>query len=90
VKEQTFPWASLAAFALDRLPRYAVPIFLRLAPKLQVTGTLKMQKGKMRGEGCDLAKIEGDKMYWLKPGADSYVPFEMSDWEAVKAGDVKL
>jgi hypothetical protein len=53
---------------------------------------MKMQKGKMRGEGCDVEKVEatGDRLFWLKPGGDVYVPFGKEDYERVKEGGAKL
>ena len=44
-----------------------VPYFIRLTPELDYTGTLKMQKGRLKREGIDPAVIAatGDKLYWL-------------------------
>jgi acyl-CoA synthetase (AMP-forming)/AMP-acid ligase II len=90
--EKTFDWGAFSRFAVEQLPRYAVPIFVRITPEIQTTGTMKMQKGKMRGEGCDVEKVEatGDRLFWLKPGGDVYVPFGKEDYERVKEGGAKL
>jgi len=94
VTEEQLDLAALAEHALAYLPRYAVPIFIRLTPELQYTGTLKIQKGKLRQEGIDLDKVEaaGDKLFWLGGGNDGrrYVPFRRKDWEALKGGQVRL
>lgn len=75
-----------------RLPRYAVPIFLRIAPELKYTGTFKIQKGQAKREGIDLDLIEktGDRVFWLPPGATAYKPFTREDWASLKDGRVKL
>lgn len=91
ISEDQLDFGSLAKHALDRLPRYAVPIFLRLSRALEYTGTLKIQKGRLKMEGANPEKVsDGDKLYWLPQGAEAYVPFEKGEWEAVAAGRVKL
>ncbi|KAI8948074.1 fatty-acyl-CoA synthase [Xylaria longipes] len=86
-------FAALAAHCLARLPRYAVPLFLRITKSLDYTGTHKLQKQKLRSEGIDLAAIKksgDDQMYWLPPGSEAYVPFEQKDLESIKAEKVRL
>ncbi|KAF2485794.1 hypothetical protein BDY17DRAFT_333062 [Neohortaea acidophila] len=84
----------LARHVLERLPRYAVPIFLRVTPQIAVTGTYKMQKGPAKREGVDLDVLEKagsqDRMFWLPNDGNSYVPFRRQDWEALKAGRIKI
>lgn len=99
VTVDSLDFVGLAKHLISTLPRYAVPIFIRVVPELQYTGTMKLQKGKMREEGVDPDKIAAgaeqtgsgfDLMFWLPPGKSQYVPFERSDWEEMKAGRVKL
>ncbi|ETI20230.1 hypothetical protein G647_08264 [Cladophialophora carrionii CBS 160.54] len=86
--------ARLAEYLLSTLPRYAVPIFLRVVPQLEYTGTMKLQKGRLRTEGVDLDKIEksapADRMYWLPPNGTKYEVFGRKEWEELKAGKVRL
>ncbi|KAK5635725.1 hypothetical protein RRF57_011437 [Xylaria bambusicola] len=86
--------ASLAEHCLASLPRYAVPLFLRVTKSLDYTGTHKLQKQKLRTEGIDIAAIKesssDDQMYWLPPGSQTYVPFVENDLDALKAGRVRL
>ena len=65
---------SLASQARKRLPRYAVPVFLRLMNDIQVTGTLKHQKATLRQEGVDASKTGGDALFWLPPATISLLP----------------
>ena len=84
----------LAKYLISTLPRYAVPVFLRVVPQLEYTGTMKLQKGRLRSEGVDLDKIASsrpeDRMYWLPPGGSRYEIFGRRQWEELKAGKVKL
>ena len=90
VTETSFDFASLASYATSTLPRYAVPIFLRLTPALQYTGTLKMQKGALRQQGIDLKLIGADRLYWLQSDGKSYKQFTAQDFEDLKAGRARL
>jgi hypothetical protein len=71
------------------LPKYAVPIFLRLVKEVQATGNYKQQKHVLRTQGVDPDQIPAeDKIYWLRNW--TYVPFERKDWNALNAGKVRL
>lgn len=80
----------LASHARKRLPKYAVPIFLRIVPSMDATGTVKQLKVALRNEGVEHEKCGTDRLLWLPPNSHAYRPFEKSDYEAIKAGKVKL
>jgi acyl-CoA synthetase (AMP-forming)/AMP-acid ligase II len=92
VSEQNLDFAHLAKHVLNALPRYAVPYFLRLTPQLDYTGTMKMQKGRLKREGINVPLIEaaGDRIYWLPADGKEYVPFKPSDHEVLRGGKVRL
>ncbi|KAK5637194.1 hypothetical protein RRF57_012906 [Xylaria bambusicola] len=81
---------SLAEYARAKLPKYAIPIFLRLGKGLSaaITGTNKQQKHILRIEGVDPTKVGDDELYWLK--GNTYVRFGKEDWDRLNAGQVKL
>jgi len=60
---------SFGAFVAQRLPAYAQPVFLRLLPAIQVTGTFKYRKMDLVADGFDPAVVKdplylrGDKGY---------------------------
>ncbi|KAI8883376.1 acetyl-CoA synthetase-like protein [Backusella circina FSU 941] len=79
----------LAGFLRTRLPRYAIPLFLRFVPNMNMTGTFKQQKVAFRNQGIDLEKIpEGEQIFWLQD--DTYVPFTTDDYAKIFNGKVKL
>ncbi|KAH6651700.1 fatty-acyl-CoA synthase [Truncatella angustata] len=95
----TLDLKALAEHSLSRLPRYAVPIFIRTCRELEYTGTMKLQKGRLRSEGIDLDLIEKsatekgeaiDTLYWLPPNAREYVPFSRKELKELQGGAVKL
>jgi acyl-CoA synthetase (AMP-forming)/AMP-acid ligase II len=87
-----FDFKGVARHVLDALPRYAIPHFLRVTPALDYTGTLKIQKGRLKREGIDVDVVEqtGDKLYWLADGAEEYVPFTKEHHSALKEGKARL
>lgn len=82
--------AELAQHVRESLPKFAVPVFLRVieAGKMQTTGTNKQQKHDLRGEGVDPAKTGADGVFWLVDGR--YVPFTKRDWDQLNGGHTKL
>ena len=91
VAESTFDFQALGRHVRAVLPGYAVPLFLRVTSALEYTGTMKIQKGRLKREGVDPDKVTGtDKLYWLPPGSDRYVPFGKKEWDGIKDKSVRL
>ncbi|MCJ1380967.1 hypothetical protein MMC17_004076 [Xylographa soralifera] len=81
--------ASIAGHVHQELPKYAVPVFLRVTKEIQATGNNKQQKHILRNQGVHPEKVDPeDKLYWLRGG--TYVEFRPKDWESIEAGQVKL
>jgi fatty-acyl-CoA synthase len=53
-----FDVGAFGAYAAEKLPKYARPLFLRLLRDMQVTSTLKQKKTDYRTEGYDPARFE--------------------------------
>ncbi|KAK4046689.1 hypothetical protein OIV83_005892 [Microbotryomycetes sp. JL201] len=77
----------IATHVRKALPKYAQPLFIRVVQKVDVNGTSKQVKVQLRNEGIDPEKVQ-DPLYWLKDG--KYVKFGKNEFEAIKAGQVKL
>ena len=67
------------------LPPYARPVFLRVKPEMDTTGTFKIVKGELRKQGYDLNQME-DPLYVMKPGASTYEPLDASFHEKIRLG----
>jgi acyl-CoA synthetase (AMP-forming)/AMP-acid ligase II len=70
--EKTFDLQAFAAYVMEKLPSYAVPIFLRRLSTMSVTGTMKHEKAKMRKENMDPTKIQ-DPLWVLKRENKTYL-----------------
>ena len=98
--QKNFSWSALLQHLQTKLPRYAIPIFIRLA-KVDVggmsTATNKQVKTALRFEGVDPelrgTKVTGgsdDEILWLPLGSNTYIPFEIKDWQKLQARELKL
>lgn len=77
---------AFSTYVNRELPSYARPVFLRVEPDIDVTGTFKMVKGKLREEGYDLEKVK-DPLYVMKPGSDRYEPLDGAFAEVIARGE---
>ncbi|KAK5130708.1 hypothetical protein LTR08_001738 [Meristemomyces frigidus] len=87
----------LLRYCRANLPRYAVPVFLRVVARSSHIHNHKQNKVGLRLEGVDPDQLgvhekEGteDVFMWARPGAESYVPFLREDWEMLSKGEVRL
>jgi fatty-acyl-CoA synthase len=80
---------ALARALARQLPAYARPVFLRIRPELEVTGTFKHRKVDLAREGFDPARV-ADPLWFLDPEAGTYVPLEAAVHERIVSGAVRL
>jgi fatty-acyl-CoA synthase len=60
--------------ALEVLPHYAVPLFLRVSQEAEVTANYKLRKVDLRNQGYNPSLFEDD-LYLLDHRAGSYLPY---------------
>jgi len=84
-----FKLEGLRDFLMRELPGYARPLFLRLQPTMETTGTFKYRKGDLVREGFDPAKIE-HALYFDDPERFAYVPLTPGVYARVQSGGYKL
>jgi acyl-CoA synthetase (AMP-forming)/AMP-acid ligase II len=83
-----FSLEKFAAYAMERLPVYQRPYFVRLlGEEMRTTGTFKHQKAEYRREGYDPALVR-DPLYFLE--GDRYVPLDAALYTDLRAGRVAL
>ncbi|UMY15550.1 long-chain-acyl-CoA synthetase [Methylobacterium organophilum] len=82
-----FDLADLYAALAARLPAYARPLFLRLAPGFAHTETFKQRKGALAEDGFDPEKIT-DPLYIDRDGA--YRPLDGPTFAAIARGAMRL
>lgn len=89
VVEPTFDAAPLAGLLKSRLPAYALPLFLRLRPEMEITGTFKLRKVELVKDGFDPARV-ADPLYWRNAESGRYEPLDARRYEEIASGAIKF
>ncbi|KAK9978115.1 hypothetical protein ABG768_019883 [Culter alburnus] len=71
------------------LPPYARPIFLRISPCVDTTGTFKIQKTRLQKEGYD-PRLTADQIYFLNSRAGRYELVNEELYNAFEEGRISL
>ena len=71
------------------LAAYARPVFLRILPEMEITGTFKHRKVDLVREGFDPRQIP-DAIYFRDPAAGRYVPLDAGLCDAILNGQARL
>jgi fatty-acyl-CoA synthase len=87
VMDGDFDPAALHRFLAQRLPAYAMPLFVRLRPALEITETFKQKKQELMREGFDPSAIR-DPLY-INSGV-AYVPLVPRTFDAIACGAVRV
>ncbi|CAG8894283.1 unnamed protein product [Penicillium salamii] len=94
---QAFDYSALAKFVRSKLPRYAVPLFLRVVENPTHIHNHKQNKVPLREEGVDISLVgtkapEGkdDHFLWIAPGDDTYSPYGQKEWDRLSSGGARL
>jgi len=73
----------------EQLPSYARPLFVRLVPEMNVTGTLKQRKLELQRQGYD-PKVVRDPLFVRDDEARAYVPLTPATYAAIVSGERKI
>ena len=70
------------------LPAYAQPLFVRILPAIETTGTFKVRKLDLVADGFDPGKIRGP-LYWRDP-KKGYVKLTKATFDKLESGALKV
>ncbi|KAI2671874.1 hypothetical protein CBS147355_8517 [Penicillium roqueforti] len=94
---QTFDNTALPRFVRSKLPKYAIPLFLRIVENPTHIHNHKQNKVPLRDESVGIALLgtkapEGkdDHFLWIAPGDKSYSPYGQREWEQLSTGSIRL
>src|SRR5258708_5178434 len=71
------------------LASYARPLFVRIQPEIEITGTFKHRKIDLVSDGFS-PDVVAVPLYWLKPSSERYEPLGREDYAAIVSGAVKV
>ena len=83
-----FDIAGLAPAVDAALPAFARPVFVRLQPEIEITGTFKYRKMDLVTEGFDPAVVK-QPVYYRDP-ARGYVKLTRPGFAKIVSGAVRL
>ena len=87
-RPESFDFGGVYKAALG-LPSYARPLFLRVVPDVEVTGTLKHKKVALRDQGFDPAAI-ADRLLFRDDAKRAFVPLDEALHRKICAGKVRI
>jgi fatty-acyl-CoA synthase len=88
VVDAQFDLAAFQAMVQTALPVYAQPVFLRLQPHMDTTGTFKRRKMDVAAEGFDPARVDDPLFVKLPQGG--YQPIDAALYRRIQSGEVRL
>lgn len=71
------------------LPEYARPLFIRVSPEIEVTGTFKHRKVELVREGFDVKRVS-DPIYFNSPVDRKFVPLDEALHDKICSGEFRL
>jgi fatty-acyl-CoA synthase len=89
VVDEHFDLGVFRAHVVAQLPAYARPVFVRLVPALDLTGTFKPRKLELVREGYDPAQVS-DPLYVADTRSGAYVPLDREQHAAIASGRLRL
>lgn len=87
--EPNFDISGLRAYLERELPAYARPLFVRMQPALETTGTFKYRKVDLVRDGFDPSKIEHE-IYFEDPVTRTYQRITADIYARIQSGAFKL
>ena len=74
----------------SKLPPYAIPLFVRLLPTLELTGTHKIIKSGLKKDGYDPSFTKSDKVFALDRKVKKYVLLDKSLLKTINSGEWRI
>ena len=84
----TVDLSGLAQQLFLSLPAYAVPLFVRLIPTAELTGTFKLKKVKLRNEGFNVSLP--DPLFYLDSSSKTYESLSEDIHQKIQDGKIRL
>ena len=85
--EVNFP--GLYSWLESRLPKYAIPLFVRVQKEAETTGTFKYRKVELVKEGFDPNAVS-EPLWYFDPETGKYEPLTPDAYETILSGAVKF
>jgi len=87
--KKSFNIDKFSQFVMENLPKYSIPIFIRIKDELEFTGTHKLRKVNLRKQGYNINTIE-DQVYFWDSSSKRYRNFEREQFQNLMTGKLKF
>jgi citronellyl-CoA synthetase len=86
---ENFDVKEFSEFLKRSLPRYAIPVFIRIRKDLETTGTFKLKRVKLREESYDPSNVS-DPLYIWDSTSNSLKKLTLNIYRAVTDGNLRF
>ena len=73
----------------EELPSYAVPLFVRLTDRIELTGSYKLSKHTLEKDGFDPNRI-ADPLYFLDKKSETYITLTPAIYQQIQSGEIAV
>ena len=73
----------------QHLPKYSIPVFIRISKEIEVTGTFKYKKTDLVKDGFDPSVVK-DQMYYASTSENDYIELNMNVFKKISDHELKL
>ena len=87
-QDSSFDAAAFSEFVNEQLHAHARPVFIRLQPIVETTGTFKLVKVQLKKEAYHLDKVNNEPVYVMKPRQAEYELLDDAFYQLLKNGEV--
>ena len=89
VVNDDFNLEKLYEYLSEQLPVYSVPVFIRISPEIEKTGTFKYKKTDLVKDGYDPNKIQ-DPIYYASGGDKRYINLDQDSFQKINTLEIRV
>ena len=89
VVNDEFKLEQLYEYLTEQLPAYSVPVFIRISPEIEKTGTFKYKKTDLVKDGYDPTKIK-DPIYFASGDEKKYLNLDQDSFNKINSREIRV
>ncbi|MDC0032530.1 long-chain-acyl-CoA synthetase [Pelagibacteraceae bacterium] len=89
VPSEEFSINGLYEHLSQHLPKYSIPVFIRISKEIEVTGTFKYKKTDLVKDGFDPSVVK-DQMYYASTSENDYIGLDANVFKKISDHELKL
>ena len=89
VTDNTFSLDNMYNYLSSHLPKYTIPVFIRIAKEIEITGTFKYKKNDLAKDGFDPSLVK-DKLYVASSEKNMFVDLNDNLFQKISNREMKL